>query len=232
MGKIHAARIKDSKRHQRILELFKDAWHPLSSQDIAKTAYPRSDDLMLNVSTNIGEMRSQENQNDGYVVSFATKWLLAPKGMELHKTVAKDGKGVTFYISEIKYPWHDGRQRYWLVAAPGWVPRWRVDDYGNVVSCTSGQRAEIRVLELGVGSQNETIPESDPLAPRPWPLDPAVNPTGPGTPCQLPRCGRPIPAGKPETTKFCCTAHHDEFHKNIKEMGKETARAIQGGLFG
>ena len=110
-GHINAGRIDRSRRLQVILELLKRSDYPLSSEEIARQAYDhaQSGRIMLNVSTNIGEMRAQVNRDAGYIVSEAAAW--------------KDGK----------YPWHDGRPRYWLIAAPGWTPRWRITEESILV---------------------------------------------------------------------------------------------------
>jgi hypothetical protein len=108
---IHYALVDESARLMRIIELLKEADHPLSAQEIGVQAYDFtvSGMIMLNVSTNIGEIRGMDNLDAGYVVSEATRFR-PPKD------------------EAPRYPWHDGRPRYWLIAAPGWMPRWRVVD--------------------------------------------------------------------------------------------------------
>ncbi len=120
-GHINAARIDRSRRLQIILDLLKRAEHPLSSEDIARQAYDfsRSGRIMLNVSTNIGEMRSKKNAEAGYIVSEASAWK-----------------------SDL-YPWHDGTPRFWLIAAPGWRPKWTIGENGILIY--AGQTtAEVR----------------------------------------------------------------------------------------
>lgn len=158
-GGIHYALVQDSTRLMRIIEILKEAEHPLSAQEIAVQAYDfnRSGKVMLNVSTNIGEIRGEENLDAGYVVSEATRF--------------RPAKG-----EEPRYPWHDGNPRYWLIAAPGWMPRWRVGEGGR--------------LE-GPGARGKGPEDQDP---EPMTLNPAV--------CQNPRCGLPLPEGH-EGPPFC-----------------------------
>lgn len=110
-GHINAARVDRSARLTRIIEVLKEAAYPLSAQEISVRSYDfaASGKIMLNVSTNIGEIRAEVNRELGYIVSEAETW--------------RGGR----------YPWHDGRPRYRLIAAPGWSPRWTVDKEGNIL---------------------------------------------------------------------------------------------------
>lgn len=125
-GHINAGRIETSfKRLLPILDLLKRAPHPLSSGDITKHAYPGSEDPMLNVSTNIGEMRSSENRELGYMVSEAHRWIVKKDALQ------NDHKPGRFLVDlERALPWHDGRPRYWLIAAPGWESTWTISREG------------------------------------------------------------------------------------------------------
>ena len=121
-GHINAGRISKSRRLQIILDLLKKADHPLSAEEISKQAYEfgQSGRIMLNVSTNIGEMRSADNIADGYVISHASTW------------------------KSSRYSWHDGRPRYHLLAAPGWKPRWKIGPEGMLINAEGGmQNAEL-----------------------------------------------------------------------------------------
>ena len=155
-GHINAGRIDRSRRLQVILELLKRSDYPLSSEEIARQAYDhaQSGRIMLNVSTNIGEMRAQVNRDAGYIVSEAAAW--------------KDGK----------YPWHDGRPRYWLIAAPGWTPRWRITEEGILV------------------------PTSSPALQAPQPAQ-DHQPDEPRL-CSNPACRKPLPAGERYTCDDAC----------------------------
>jgi len=155
-GGIHYALVDESQRLARIIEILKEAEHPLSAQEIAVQAYDFtvSGKVMLNVSTNIGEIRGKDNLDAGYVVSEA-------KGFRPEKG------------EDPLYPWHDGRPRYWLIAAPGWVPRWRVSAEGALEYVHQGARGQ------GPGVSKTQDPE-------PLTLDPLK--------CQNPNCGRELPA--------------------------------------
>jgi hypothetical protein len=141
-GHTNAGRIETSfKRLLPILEILKRAPHPLSAQDIAKHAYSGSDDVMLNVSTNIGEMRSRENRDMGYVVPKAHRWVIKKKvgqdyaEIDVDENAAQDNhKPGKFLVDpELALLWHDGRPRYWLIAAPGWEPIWTISEEGLLV---------------------------------------------------------------------------------------------------
>jgi len=109
-GHINAGRVDRSARLMRIVEVLKGADHPLSAQEIAVRAYDFavSGKVMLNVSTNIGEIRAAVNREAGYIVSASRVW--------------RGGK----------LPWHDGRPRYWLQQAPGWAPSWKITPDGEL----------------------------------------------------------------------------------------------------
>ena len=113
-GHINAGRVDRSPRLMRIIEILKEAEHPLSAQEIAIRAYDfgASGKIMLNVSTNIGEIRAPVNYEAGYIVSPAK--------------VFRQDPGRT------PYAWHDSRPRYFLIAAPGWYPRWTVTEEGEL----------------------------------------------------------------------------------------------------
>ena len=130
-GHINAGRIETSfKRLLPILEILKRTPHPLSAQDIAKHAYSGSDDVMLNVSTNIGEMRSAENRELGYIVSEAHRWMIKESANQEYQ---KPKQGRFIMSPERALPWHDGRPRYWLIAAPGWEPLWTISEEGSLI---------------------------------------------------------------------------------------------------
>lgn len=131
-GHINAGRVDRSARLMRIVEVLKEAVYPLSAQEIAVRAYDFavSGKVMLNVSTNIGEIRAQVNRDLGYVVSEAATW------------------------RSDRYPWHDGRPRYRLIAAPGWSPRWTVDEEGNYVLFARSQPA-LGQARTGAGAESE-----------------------------------------------------------------------------
>lgn len=143
---MNAGRVEKSPRLMRIVEILKAADHPLSSQEIATQAYDFSSSgkIMLNVSTNIGEIRSEENISSGYFIPPSRHW------------------------KSDKYPWHDGRPRYWLEAAPGWTPRWNIDDDGNLVpyrkiSNDDNSEISMKITRNGkiVPIVTSSVPESD-----------------------------------------------------------------------
>jgi hypothetical protein len=165
-GHINAGRINKSPRLSRIIEILKEAGHPLSAQEVAVQAYDyqKSGKVMLNISTNIGEMRSEENQNEGYIISEAHKWVVKKNEEKRHKN--------TFFIDP-DGPidlWHDGRPRYWLIAAPGWRPTWKIDEEGILIYCGN--------QELGVRIRQPII-ESKDLKPE-------------NRSCLNPHCSRPL----------------------------------------
>ena len=193
-GHIKFAIVERSKRLQKVVSLLKAAKHPLSGMEITlQSFYP-------NASTNIGEIRNNDGINPGtnrYIVSAATAW--------------KGGK----------YSWHDGVARYWLIGAPGWVPRWTVSKEGEIVPYTKHQGN----LGTGQGLEKNALGEacertSNPLAACPAAHDPIRT-------CRLQTCGAPIPPDRKDTAEFCCDEHKDEFWKNIREAGK---MLLQGKL--
>ncbi|MCK9420618.1 MAG: hypothetical protein M0R70_14700 [Nitrospirae bacterium] len=135
-GHINAGRVDRSARLTRIIEVLKEAAYPLSAQEIAIRAYDfaASGKVMLNVSTNIGELRARVNRELGYVVSEAEMW-----------------RGD-------RYPWQDGRHRYRLLAAPGWSPRWTVNQEG--IHVLLGQR-QPPPAQSGKGSGAVAEPSCD-----------------------------------------------------------------------
>jgi len=174
-GHINAGRINKSRRLQIIMELLKRAEHPLSAEEISQQAYDfgKSGKIMLNVSTNIGEMRSSDNIADGYVVSHATCW--------------KGGR----------YIWHDGRPRYFLLAAPAWTPRWTIGE-GGVLIYGNGS---------GVRGQNDlehmTI-DKLPLTPDPLPQT--------NLSCKNSLCGNVVTG----ESAFCCDQCRAHFFNQLK----------------
>ena len=160
-GGIHYALVQDSTRLMRIIEILKEAEHPLSAQEIAVQAYDfnRSGKVMLNVSTNIGEIRGEENLEAGYVVSEATRF--------------RPAKG-----EEPRYPWHDGNPRYWLIAAPGWLPRWRIGEEGILEPIRQGSLDRMNRITADEGETAEPLR------------------------CQNPQCNRELPEGH-EGPPFC-----------------------------
>lgn len=130
-GKIHAGKIEHSERHQRILRVLKDAEHPLSGEEISARVQTSIGKIPQAVSTTIGEMRSDENRADGYMVSYACIWRAAREGEAPGPRAGKDG-GIIFVLSHAGEPWHDGRPRYWLQAAPGWSPEWSIGTNGEI----------------------------------------------------------------------------------------------------
>jgi hypothetical protein len=176
-GAIHYALIEESSRLGPILEILKRADHPLSSEEISVLAYDFSISrkIMLNVSTNIGEMRGPENVAAGYVVPPAHKWIVKDDPQEARKN--------TFFVRPgDKRPWHDGRPRYWLIAAPGWRARWVIDEDGVLRHVGGGGEDGGRRTEDGGRGTGE----------------------GGQKACLNPYCGRELPAGQAEP--FCLDA--------------------------
>ena len=198
-GTINAAIITKSRRLRIILELLKRADHPLSAEEISQQAYDfgSSGKIMLNISTNIGEMRSQENVDAGYVISMANKW------------------------KSDKYPWHDGRPRYWLISAPDWTPRWTVGAEGALRNGGWEKESGARFQETGTRSQETGSRSQEPGA--------RSQETGvsqdPGTPCasatprenaprlcQYQLCNQP----HEELGSFCSPACREAFFAHLR----------------
>jgi hypothetical protein len=192
-GHINYALVQHSPRLQRLVEIFKDAPYPLSSQEIAVRAYnyPISQKFMLNVSTNIGEMRGQDNADAGYIVSAAHRWIVKD-------TPEENRKRCFFVLPEHTLIWHDGNPRYWLISAPGWQPRWTVSENGLLVPCTARGAA----YEHG-------MPEPPEQAKRETPV------------CRLKTCRAPLtPEQIKRGAAFCSEDHRNAFWREVREMGK------------
>ena len=189
-GHIKFAIVERSKRLQKVVSLLKAANHPLSGMEITlQSFYP-------NASTNIGEIRNNDGINPGtnrYSVSPATAW--------------KGGK----------YSWHDGVSRYWLIAAPGWVPRWTVSKEGELVPYADQGPGKTALEEY---CERTALIFTPLFIPPPGAQDPIKT-------CRLQTCGAPIPSFRKDTAGFCCDEHKDEFWKNIREAGKAL---LQGKL--
>lgn len=183
-GKMNAGRIKNSRRLQRIVAVLKEAAHPLSAEEIARRAYEfdTSGRIMLNVSTNIGEMRSDENRADGYNVSFSTIWKPGHPAPGMREN--RD-KSVTFFVERKTMPWHDGRPRYWLAAAPGWTPRWTVAPDGHVRPARPGAAPGSTLR-----TPYSTLPDGDR--------------------CHYPPCNAPIPPERAAEGAMTCSDEHSE----------------------
>jgi hypothetical protein len=177
MGIQHASKIENSKDLQRLLELFKRADHPLSAEELTVLGYDyeKSGRLMLNVSEKIGEMRAPINSDRGYNISFSTRWKAAAADQEPARRENKD-RSVTYIVPANTRPWHDSRPRYWLIAAPGWRPRWVINEQGAQIWLRG---------EAGTNALNHT------------PLRHGDTENGPqeaqGYPCKNPGCGKPVP---------------------------------------
>lgn len=153
-GHMNAGRIDRSARHQRILHVLKEADHPLSGEEISARIQTMINRIPQAVSTTIGEMRSDENRQLGYIVSFSAKWKEAKHGEQFGRRVNRD-ESITYFIERITEPWQDGRPRYWLIAAPEWRPRWRIDDMGQVLWRGGDGPIDIDKLRRGdAGSEN------------------------------------------------------------------------------
>lgn len=220
MGKMHSGRIDRSHRHQVIINIFKNAQYPPSAEDIARQAYDfdRTNRIMLNVSTNIGEMRSDENRELGYVISFSTTWKVAHPGEPLGKRTNRDGS-ITYLIEKATQPWHDGRPRYWLIRAPGWRRRWWINDAGDLVSSTAESRDQRSETNIG-----QDIPLSTLSAPGSQP--------GEALTCHYPPCGRQIPAER--IAAGCTMTCNDECNRKWRESLRpkfEPAGTAQKSLF-
>jgi hypothetical protein len=230
MGKMHSSRIAESRRLQRIIEVLKAAKYPYSAQEISRLCYVNStnEDVMLNVATYIGEIRAQANQDAGYIASFSTRWMVVRPENGSGKRINKD-KSITFCIHETTEPWHDGRPRYWLVAAPEWHPSWFVDQNGKVVPCTAaGMRKSVdeHMRESGeTETDTFTYPRIDAST-----LSP-IDSSSLFRTCKLARCGRPIGKDKPANSEFCCNSHKDEYWKVLRDAAKKLALTGQERLF-
>lgn len=191
-GHINYALVEHSSRLRRLVEIFQEARYPLSSQEIAVRAYnyPVSQKFMLNVSTNIGELRGQDNVDAGYVVSAAHRWIV--------KDAPEENRKNTFFIlPEHKLPWHDGNPRYWLVSAPGWRPAWTISENGLIVPCTA----------RGAAYEQE--------AAGPDPAEPEISTCRLKT-CKVPLTPEQIKRG----AVFCSEDHRNAYWRGVREMGK------------
>lgn len=141
------------------------------------------------ISTTIGEMRSDENQNDGYFISNAMYWKVIKNGNhEPGRHVNKDGS-VTFFINRATEPWHDSRPRYYLKAAPDWRARWYINDRGE------------RII-------GRSMPQSPPIIED----EPVKHPEPSGHEC--PGCGKMVFARGlycPETNDECRKKHRQKY---------------------
>lgn len=149
----HAAKVENSRDLILLVALFKRADYPLSAQEISKQAYPNSDDVFLNAAEKVGQIRAPVNSERGYALSYSTRWRVAASYEDPGKRVNKD-LSVTFLIEKQIYAWQDGRPRYWLIAAPGWRPRWRITDAGVLV-WIEGRRGEEATRGRGDGEADE-----------------------------------------------------------------------------
>lgn len=189
---MHSARIKDSERHQRIIRVFMAADHPASGEEISARVQSEIGRIPQAVSTTIGEMRSADNIADGYVVSFACIWRVCKGNEQPGRRPMKDGGALFLMHPSQALPWHDGRPRYWLQSAPGWVPSWTINDNGTLVQ---GSRFKV---------QGECSPSPQPS---PQQVDGARN-------CMNPACGKPIQRTPGDPLKITCD---DACHAAWKE---------------
>lgn len=133
---MHSGLIKNSERHQRILRVFMASDHPASGEEISARVQSEIGKIPQAVSTTIGEMRSSENIADGYVVSFACIWRVCKGNEQPGRRPMKDGGALFLMHPSEALPWHDGRPRYWLQAAPGFTPKWHINGEGLLVQST------------------------------------------------------------------------------------------------
>ena len=178
----HAAKVDRSARLRKVVEVLKRADHPLSSEEIAVRAYDfgMSKRVMMNVSTAIGEVRAEVNRNAGYFVSEARAW------------------------KSSRYPWHDGRPRYWILSAPGWKPAWTITAEGDLVPC--GRKSEEAAAACAPAE-------------------------GPGTTeraCKNPQCGKPLPADDP-LSWFCNDDCRSQWREGL--FSRRNQAGPQGTLF-
>lgn len=180
-GHINYALVSRSKRLQKVVDLLKQADYPLSGFEIQLQAW------VTNASTSIAEIRGERNMADGYLVSAATTW----KGGE--------------------QPWQDGNPRYFLIAAPGWSPRWMVTPEGVLVPYTAAQGQEQRI-----DRPRKDAPPGVVIAER------EVRPPAPAGPrlCRYQHCRQPLPDDAPPEKVFCTAECRDGFWKMIREAGK------------
>lgn len=175
MGTIKYALVAHSTRLQRVVELLKAATNPLSGMEIQIQAW------VTNASTSIAEIRCERNREAGYMVSPATSW--------------RGGRE----------PWHDGNPRYWLLAAPGWTPRWSVDAEGFIFPYTDSQglKQGARTAPLKPETQVRQI---ETVAARL---------------CRF--CGAPVNENKRASAEFCGDACRAGWWRRITEIGKGAA---------
>lgn len=212
-GHINAGRADRSPRLMRIVEILKEADHPLSAQEIAVQAYDfqRTGKVMLNVSTNIGELRADVNREAGYIVSFSTSWRQVVIGQRPGKRVNEDNS-ITYFIAHASQHWQDGRPRYWLIAAPGWIPTWSISPSGEQVFVAGRSAPDARKL----------------YCTEQWPKKP-------GSPmsespvvryCKNPACGKVLPDdGWHTCDQTCNQAWKDSLQPAL------TVKRSQGSLF-
>lgn len=189
---MNSALIDRSPRLQCILKILKEGVHPLSSEEISIRAYDfyRSGKIMLNISTNIGEMRSEQNREAGYIVSEATAWKSDPENPNL--------------------PWRDGRPRYWLIAAPGWAPKWTMTREGLLVPYT--ERQGQMTMDEGRGDGGAGRHGDVDAEPRR---------------CRLKSCGKKLAEDKKLEAQFCNDDCRAEFWRQIKMIGQTVAERMR-----
>lgn len=189
MGKIHSGRIEHSERHRRVLRALMAAEHPLSGEELSARIQAEIGRIPQAVSTTIGEMRSEANIADGYVVSYSTRWKAAGPGDECGMRTNGDGS-ITFIIAQATESWHDGRPRYWLLAAPGWMPKWLINEHGALIQNSRPKIQEERPAK-----------ESDP-----------------GLRCKNPACGKPLAPEVAATGAWCCDdACREAWKQSLKQ---------------
>lgn len=147
---MHSGRIDSSERHMRLIRALKPAPYPLSAEDISEIVRLEIGRIPQAVSTTIGEMRSEDNRAAGYIVSFSTRWKEADAD-RVGRVVNGDGS-ITFFIKNAVQRWHDGRPRYYLIAAPHWTPTWVINEHGVLIVPHKHQ-----IISLGNAQQQEDI---------------------------------------------------------------------------
>lgn len=187
---MHSGLIKNSERHQRIIRVFMAADHPLSGEEISARVQSEIGRIPQAVSTTIGEMRSSDNIADGYVVSFACIWRVCKGNEQPGPRPKRDGGSLFLMHPSQALPWHDGRPRYWLQAAPGWVPRWWINDQGVLVqsagnSVQSADRPSPQPRSTGSGQASPRQGEDERR-------------------CMNPACRKPIQRTPEDPLKITC----------------------------
>jgi hypothetical protein len=168
----HYGDTSTSPRHKLCLQIFKEASGPLTVMEI-QDASKQLGSYLANPGTTLWEIQ----QNPGYEISDGTHY------------GQKKGPAVRF---------PDGKYRYWLVAAPGWIARWHITREFQLKQGT-GYRVQ--------GTEEPT--ENTPAKTEPIP-NAVISSAQPVLICMNVRCGKELPDDH-KGAPFCDEQCKNEF---------------------